>query len=270
MDGVLDLFSLFAITVFFNVLDERTYQFPAGSQEDDASIERRQKIFDLNAIPVIERYHLCYTRGLSLDLINWFFENYQFSHVDFHVDEIDGYLAILVPFIAHLGRQIVRYKRISVETGHISISTYDQLKHQVVSALFDYKWMKDAYEQAVEDEEAAGYHSDDSDAQSQCSIFYNFDYGDFTNYNISKRQAVHPNADRMTDFLEGGKTLTDRRFFLGLSCHFELFEEGTFCIERRRFIVNFGIESEQDDGDDFYSPDSDNRGSKMQKINCGL
>ncbi|KAF8813076.1 hypothetical protein BYT27DRAFT_7085351, partial [Phlegmacium glaucopus] len=110
LDGVRDLFALFSTTVFLNVLDDRTYQFLPGSldQNEDA-LQQCQDAFDLNAIPVVKRHHLCYIQGLALDLIHWFFDNYTFSDVNLDSDDVDGYMVILVPFTVHIGRQIIRY-----------------------------------------------------------------------------------------------------------------------------------------------------------------
>ena len=68
-------------------------------------------LFDLNAIPIVERYHLCYTRGLSFNLLGWFFENFSFSSIDFEEYDVEPLTTIFVPFLVHVGRQIVRYKR---------------------------------------------------------------------------------------------------------------------------------------------------------------
>ena len=62
MDGVGDLFSLFAASMFLNVFDDQSYQslLISANQTHD-SLQKVQDLFDLNAIPVVERLHFCYT-----------------------------------------------------------------------------------------------------------------------------------------------------------------------------------------------------------------
>ena len=79
-------------------------------------------------IPVVERYHLCYTRGILLDLLEWFFENFSFSSVDLEEDDIDAHQTIFIPFVVHIGRQITKYKRAAEEHGHTTLSTSEEVK----------------------------------------------------------------------------------------------------------------------------------------------
>ena len=104
LDDAQDLFSLVTVATFLNVLDDRTYQLSLETfQEDPAVLQQCHDFFDLNAIPVVERHHLCYTHGLSINLLNWFFENYSFSSIDLEDDDINGYTIIFIPFIIHIG-----------------------------------------------------------------------------------------------------------------------------------------------------------------------
>ena len=105
LDDAWDLLILVAMAIFLNVLDERTYQMSLEThQEDLASLRQCHDIFDLNAIPVIEHHHLCYTRGLSLDLLDWFSENYSFSSVELGEDDIDAFGTIFFYSVYHSHR----------------------------------------------------------------------------------------------------------------------------------------------------------------------
>ena len=104
MDDARDLLSLVTLAIFLNVLDERTYKLSLETYQDDPiALQQSYDIFDLNAIPVIERYHLSYTRGLSLDLLEWVFENYVFSSVELEEEDVDAFGTIFVPFIVYIG-----------------------------------------------------------------------------------------------------------------------------------------------------------------------
>jgi hypothetical protein len=232
MDGVQDLFSLFVITIFLNVLDDRTYQFPPGMLEENPQyLQRCHIIFDLNVIPLIERHHLCYTRGLVFSLIRWFFDNYKISRIDSDLEcETNPYLAILVPYTAHIGRQIVRYKRISVECGYTDTPTLERVDLQVRYALFGFDSMKDAYLDEKAKEEEMGYFSDDMDPITNPDELYDFNF-DITHYRVDAREADEENVVQSSNYLDAGKTLTDRLFFHGLSCQFNLDKDGMFLFQ---------------------------------------
>ena len=73
MDDVKALFALFAMAFFGNVFDKRTYLPFIHSVNGPTTKEcEQQKEDDINAIPLLERHHYCYTRGLAFDLIFWF------------------------------------------------------------------------------------------------------------------------------------------------------------------------------------------------------
>ena len=125
------------LAIFLNVLDERTYKLSLETYQDNPiALQQSYDIFDLNAIPVIERYHLSYTRGLSLYLLEWVFENYVFSSVELEEEDVDAFGTIFVPFIVYIGRQIAKYKRTAEEHGRTTSSTYKQVNFQIQSALF--------------------------------------------------------------------------------------------------------------------------------------
>lgn len=225
LDDVRDLFSLITIAIFLNVFDERTYQLSSdGFQEHPTILQQCHEVFDLNAIPVIERLHLCYTRGLSFDLLNWFFQHYSFSNAELEEDDIDAYAAIFVPFVVHIGRQIIRYKRLAEACGHTSSSTSKQIICQVQSALFGFKLMRDAWLEEKASEEEKDYCGDACDDQSD-SEHNNLDF-DFVNYAICQRELPEFRNSNANSFLEDGKTMADRCFFRGLTSQFNLEDLG--------------------------------------------
>lgn len=230
LDDVRDLFSLVTMAIFLNVFDERTYQqSPEVFQENPTILERCHVLFDLNAIPVVERHHLCYTRGLSLDLLNWFFQNYSFACIDLEEDDVDAYTTIFIPFVVHIGRQVIRYKRLAEESGYTTSSTSEQVLHQVQSALFGFESTRDAWleEKATDEERNYNDDADDDDLDHN-----NLDF-DFNCYTIHQRERPEPRNSDAHSLLENGKTIADQRFFRGLTSQFNLDELGRVYICKR-------------------------------------
>jgi hypothetical protein len=225
LDDARDLFSLVTMALFLNVFDERTYGLSSETHRDDAeALERCYDAYDLNAIPVIERHHHCYTRGLALDLLVWFFENYSFCSAEFEDADVDAYAAVFIPFAVHIGRQILKYKRAAEGHGHTSFSSFEQVRHQVQSALFSLKSARDAWieDKAVEDERVHQEKADDDgDGGSDPSDLY----WDMDDYSISRRE-IPEERQASDNFFEDGKTNADERFFRGLSSQFKLEDIG--------------------------------------------
>jgi hypothetical protein len=220
------MFSLYVIALFLNVFDDRTYKIPPiSANQSHESLKKCQEFFDLNAILVIERYHMCYTRGLALDLIRWFFNRYSFSRGDLQ-EELDGYHDILVPFLVHVGWHIIRYKRAAVKCGRSSTSNLDQIKEQVCSALFYQSEKKEEYESQVLIDQEAGYSSDASDSRDNPPELYDLDI-DMKIYMINERENPINNGVGTSDILLEGRTLADKRLFAGLSCEFDFDKYGT-------------------------------------------
>jgi hypothetical protein len=228
MDDARDLLSLIAIAIFLNAFDERTYIPSSNAVQDDPTIVQQcHTNFDLNAIPVVERHHLCYIRGLALDLLAWFFENFFFTHEDFGGKEgegVDAYTVIFAPFLVHIGRRIIRYKRHAEEHGHTTLPSLNQVSHQIQSALFGFEGMRDIWLELKSDEQERGHHDADSDAnsdqwddQEDNDLHYNF--SEFTIHQRKEPESRHSSARKL---LEDGKTIADGRFFRGLDSQFDL------------------------------------------------
>ena len=128
---------------------------------------------------------MCYNWGLALDLLHWYFDNYAFLDNNQDNDNIDGYLSLLCPFTAHVGWQIIQYKKTAISCGHEGIRTIECIKSQVESALFEFEEIKDTYYSKIDKEKEKGYDIDMSDAISTALELYNLDF-DLTNYTIVK------------------------------------------------------------------------------------
>jgi hypothetical protein len=228
MDGVGDLFALFAAAMFLNVFDARTYQAPTISvNQSSHNQEKVRTYFDLNAIPVIERLHFCYTRGLVLDLVFWFFDQYSFTEEE---EEIDGYRAILIPFFVHVARHIERYKEVAVEYGYSDSDNKTAMRHQMNCLLQCRDEIAEEYEKQRAADEEAGY---DEESNSIDEPPKKYDMGfDFSRFTISKREVPTNNSTRIVDFLAAGQSSADMRFLKGLSCQFVV-DEGM----KSNFIV---------------------------------
>ena len=146
MDGVRDLSSLFAVIMFLNIFNDWTYQsLLISANQTHNSLQKVQDLFDLNAIPVVERLHFCYTRGLVLDLVFWFFDHYSLLHGDYFDKEINGYQDVLIPFLVHVGRPIICYKHAAVSCGYYNTGTKHQIWEQICSVLFCYPEIKEEF-----------------------------------------------------------------------------------------------------------------------------
>jgi hypothetical protein len=236
MDDARDLLSLVAIAIFLNAFDERTYMPSSDAVQDNPTIVQEcHTIFDLNAIPVVERHHLCYVRGLALDLLVWFFENFFFTHEDFgekEEEDVDAYTVIFAPFLVHIGRRIIRYKRHAEEHGHTTSPSLNQVSYQIQSALFGFQGMRDIWLESRSDEQERGHHEADSDTnsdqwdnQEDNDLDYNF-----SDFAIHPRKEPESRRSSARKLLEDGKTMADERFFRGLDSQFDLKKFGRNCI----------------------------------------
>jgi len=194
MDDVKALFALFAVAIYGNVFDKRTY-LPFIHSVNDPSPEEReqQKESDINAIPLLERRHYCYTRGLAFDLMFWFLNHYGFSPSIQELDDNDAYGDFLVPYTVELGRSLVEYKWEAQELEVPSICTREDFQDQVEMALDSYKDMAEAYD-CIEDSNPS----------------FAFDFMHYTLTAYDSTQAFHT---PITDFFEFGKTIADHRYF---------------------------------------------------------
>lgn len=228
MDDVRDIFSLITLAMFLNAFDERTYHLPLDTFQGDREILLQcHDLFDLNAIPVVERHHLCYTRGLSIELLNWLFQYYTISSVEFEENDIDANVSVFVPFVVHIGRQIIRYKCLAEESGHTTSPTSKQVTRQIQWALFGFEFMRDTWlEQKAEDEERE--YQDDADDEKRIDSEYNDLDFDLSHYSITQRIRPALRTDEAINYIENGKTDADRRFFCGLASGFNVEEFGKF------------------------------------------
>ena len=214
LDDARDLLALVAMGIYLNVLDERTYQWSFETHKDDpTALQKCHDNFDLNAIPVVERHHLCYTRGILLDLLEWFFEIFSFSSAQLEEDDIDAHHMIFIPFVVHIGRQIMKYKRAADERGCTALSRFEEVNRQVQLALFSLDSARDAWleDKAAEEEKV---HDDESHEMET----YDLDC-DLSGYKISQRE-IPAERSSCDNFVEKGKTNADDRFFRGLFSQF--------------------------------------------------
>jgi hypothetical protein len=239
-DDARDLFSLVAMAIFLNALDERTYRLSSETyQEDPTILQQCHDVFDLNAIPVIERHHLCYVRGLSIDLLNWFFEHYAISSIDLEEEDVDAFSTIFIPFIVHIGRQIIKYKRLAEERGKSTSPSSKEVRQQIQLAMFGFDFARDVWleEKAMEEEE--DYFQDADEIES-------FDFGacdlnyDLSAYFISPRM-IPAARESCENYLEGGKTNADKRFFRGLIAEFNVENIGKYFV-----LYNFSVTRQSD------------------------
>jgi hypothetical protein len=220
-NGAQDIFALFALAIFLNALDERTYTIPAQSPQLHA-------IFDLNAIPLVERYHNCYVRGLAFDLMEWYFEHYEFSLVNGEdsEDDIDTHQFLLVPFTVHIARHLIGYKMHAEVNGHTTNSTYKQVQYQVESAIYSFKYMRSTYLTQTREacEEEYDPDNSDDDARSIFTAGCDLDYI-LPDLVITQRLEIGGHCS-IPNPLEFGQNDADRKFMAGVACAFNLDQSG--------------------------------------------
>jgi hypothetical protein len=230
IDGAQDLMSLFAMAIFLNVFDPRTYRFPPFSTEDNIhTVVQQYNIFDLNEVTIEERYHACHIRGLAFDLITWYFENYIIADATMEHQEIDGYAGFAVPFITNIGRQIIRYKENALGCRYESVCSLLRLKNQVELALFGFRRMKASYNRLVVLEELRDSITDIEDLKTRESEFYDLDFH-FKTFIVTEGPLSEEDIPRRTDFLETGQNLADRRYFKGVKCQFNVNQSGGYSL----------------------------------------
>ena len=206
MDDVKALFALFAIAMFSNAFDKRTYMpLPHGIDPPSPKERDEQWEKDLNAIPLLERRHYCYTRGLALDLLHWFFNRYGLSKPMQEAD--DAYTCLLAPFTGELGRKMVLYKFQAAANNHGGVCTPSHFEHQIQNAIFGFADMKEAYEMFDDNdiaEDDMAYSIDEPDPS------FAFDFDD---YNVAPYESVQQCYVSIEDFFECGKNMADCVYF---------------------------------------------------------
>lgn len=193
MDDVKALFALFAMAMFANVLDKRTYMpLVSGVDEPSPTELEDQKVSDINAIPLLERRHYAYGRGLANDLLNWFLN--QFGFRDTTDEDPDVVFAnISIPFIGQLASYMVGYKSDAEDIDIPGVCTQDDFSAQVDMALARFDDMADAFDAFQQGGE--------------------FDIADYTLVKYDTPQKLFTPAD---DFFTSGQTTADEKFFAAL------------------------------------------------------
>jgi hypothetical protein len=201
MDDVKALFALFAMAMFSNALDQRTYM-PFQHTIDKPSTNEREEQWkiDLNAIPLLERRHYSYTRGLAFDLLHWFFNRFGFSKPNQETD--DAYTCLLAPFTAELGRKMVTYKFSAEKNKYRGVCTAEKFEHQVQKAIFCFDGMQDAYDNVEDD-------IDEPDP----SFAFEFDDYDVAEYDVLPHDSVQHFYRSIDDFFDFGKNDADHAYF---------------------------------------------------------
>jgi hypothetical protein len=196
MDDVKALFALFQLALYGNAFDKRTYM-PFIHKVDDLSAEEldEQRSSDINAIPLLERRHYCYARGLAFDLLFWFFNHFRFAKPKEEYEA--GYPNLLVPITAKLAQDMVAYKHKAEESDVHSTCGAPEFQQQVETALSKYDGMEDAYDNYSE--------GNDFDFAFNFMEFEVEEYGPSDNWHLP-----------VTDFFDWGKTTADERYFAAL------------------------------------------------------
>jgi len=129
-----------------NALDKRTYIPLAEAGGTLTQLKNKNN----NAIPMVERRHCCYIRGLAFDIMGWFNDHYELRCEGMHSD---GGQLQLAPLIAKFGSDMVRYKRKVDERGAVGAYNVTVFERQVEMALFGFHGFEEHYKAMVDAKE---------------------------------------------------------------------------------------------------------------------
>lgn len=187
------LVCVFAIAIFMNALDKRTYMpFVQAGATLTPEEQKQHRKMDLNAIPFIERRHCCYTRGLAFDIMGWFYNRYKLQKEG--MNPIDGYLQ-LTPVIARFGWHMVQYKRKAEEYGTVGVCTASAFERQVEMALFGFEGFEETYKEPVDGED------------DQLRLPFRF-WG----YSVVESEPQH-HYKAIDNYFKAGRNRADNKFF---------------------------------------------------------
>ncbi|KAJ3500229.1 hypothetical protein NLJ89_g9887 [Agrocybe chaxingu] len=114
IQGVVDLLTLCNLNILGNVLDHRTYSAP--NQQEDAPISdgerRRWMELDVNDVPLDERNHMRYARGMSLHVFGWVR-----AHMSFVYAPISEAVDLPALYLAHQALVLEKYKDVAEQYG---------------------------------------------------------------------------------------------------------------------------------------------------------
>jgi hypothetical protein len=97
--------------ILSNVLDLRTYNYVNSENQHDL-----WAIYDVNAIPALERYEMSYARGRCWDILRWLFSSYEI--IDKANNElINGFDQVAMQYLAHQASVILEYKKRALKYG---------------------------------------------------------------------------------------------------------------------------------------------------------
>jgi len=195
-----------------NALDKRTYMpFLQPGTTLTADELRSQKEIGLNAIPLVERRHCCYVRGLAFDLLAWFLNRYSLEREPRISD--DPYLNTVVPIAAALGRDMVLYKQRATKDGNVGVCSPKAFEKQVEMSLFRFDGMEEYYKGLVEleddKEHKERYESGDLE------LVFILDL-----WRLTKNSPVQQYNPPVKDFLADGKNRADTKYFAGIESMF--------------------------------------------------
>jgi len=196
MHDVEALVCVFAIAIFMNALDKRTYIPLAQAGTLTAEEQKQQRQMDFNAIPMIERRHCCYIRGLAFDIMGWFNDHYELRSEGMHPDGGQLQLAAL---IAKFGRDMVRYKRKADEHGAVGPCNVTAFERQVEMALFGFHDFEEHYKKMMDVEEVLGLPFS------------------FKGYDVCALDKPHHCHEAIDDYFKAGRNRADNKYFFALN-----------------------------------------------------
>lgn len=196
------MFALFTLALFANVFDKRTYQPFIDSFDAPSPQERELQLqADINAIPLLERRHYCYTRGLALDLIHWFCNHYALSTKESESTNLESdavYEYLLVPFIADLAHSMVSYKARHHSNEHPGFCNPEDFQNQIEMAL-TFNNIKRAYDELEMEE-----------------LEEDFSMPSFHTYHVVALNPPQNDYPPIADPFETGKNMADDTYFAAI------------------------------------------------------
>lgn len=120
-----------------NVLDFRTYQ--AFNPSPEEAVPNISEECDLNSIPILERYQMAYARGRCMDILRWFFTEYEIYSVETGLP-VNGYLEVAMAHLTWQASVIKEYKQRAIVAGLDDGSRFaaKALEHQISLCFQEY------------------------------------------------------------------------------------------------------------------------------------
>jgi hypothetical protein len=250
MRDVESLIAVFTMAIFMNVLDPRTY-IPFAQAGATPTVEQHQdhETWDFNGIPLVERRHCCYVRGLAFDLLNWFFNRFQLFDKDGPVSE--PYAVMVNSFVGCVAKDMLRYKMKATEAGIPGYCTTSAFREQINLSL-SFSGMRSAFDIICKRTESERAKDEYKHNRLQVGV-------PELPFRLQPYPHVKFHYARVDDYFKDGRNWADNKYFSRLRCKtlfVIIFAVPHFCflLDASHVIDEESASDNSDDSDGVHSP----------------